>query len=73
MVIPCHIHLKCLLREDAGAWTEAGGRNANRVDNAPSLYFVYNMHVGQNHFCSMSLEITVSTINWLKLADSQAS
>lgn len=73
MVIPCRIRLKFLLREDAGAWTEAGGRNANQIDNALSLYFAYNMHVGQNHFCSMSLEITVSTINQLKLGDSQAS
>jgi len=65
--------VKFLLREDAGAWAKAGDRNANQIGNALSLYFACNMHVGQNHFCSMSCEITVSTTNQLKLGDAQAS
>lgn len=62
-----------MLRDDAGAWTKAGGRNANQIGNALSLYFACNMHVGQTHFCSMPHEITVSTIDQLKLRDAQAS
>lgn len=73
MVTPCSIHLKFLLRENAGTWIEAGERNANYIGNALSLCFACNMQFGQNHFCFMSHEVTVSPMKQLKLGDAQAS